>query len=102
MSDGAGACAGVCCTFCCLGGEAGLATWCNTQTFGAGGCPCCRNHVNGCCGSCCNDSFDEDAFDKKVRKDLENTRDPNAPADSSALQLAPSGDMKVPQSSPGK
>lgn len=32
----------------------------------------------GCCGSCCKASFDEDAFDAEVKKDMEKTRDPNA------------------------
>lgn len=35
----------------------------------------CRN---GCCG-CWSDSFNEDAFEKEVAKDMERVRDPNAP-----------------------
>lgn len=45
--------------------------------YGAGGC-CNSNSTAGCCGSCCK-GFDEDTFDAQVKKDLEKTRDPNAP-----------------------
>ncbi|RDB23763.1 hypothetical protein Hypma_009490 [Hypsizygus marmoreus] len=44
------------------------------DTFGAKCCSCCGSGQAGCCGSCCGDSFNEDAFDKQVKKDLAKTR----------------------------
>lgn len=46
-----------------------------TERYG-GGSGSGRNA--GCCDSCCRSSFDEDAFDAQVKRDLEKTRDPNA------------------------
>ncbi|TFK31501.1 hypothetical protein BDQ12DRAFT_129184 [Crucibulum laeve] len=94
MSD---ACGGCCIEFCglfCVAGTGMLGNWCDTTTYGVDGC-CNRNH-SGCCGSCCSDSFNEDAFDKQVQKDMEHTRDPNAPP---PQQPGPSQEMAVPTSS---
>ncbi|KAF9034691.1 hypothetical protein BDZ89DRAFT_1062419 [Hymenopellis radicata] len=45
------------------------------MAFGGGG----SNRQRGCCNPCCAKSFDEDAFDAAVAKDMQKTRDPNAP-----------------------
>ncbi|KAF7297465.1 hypothetical protein MIND_00980200 [Mycena indigotica] len=37
-----------------------FAPFCNTKSWGSGG----SNGVAGCCGSCCNRSFNEDSMDK--------------------------------------
>ncbi|KAF8884212.1 hypothetical protein CPB84DRAFT_172834 [Gymnopilus junonius] len=79
MSDGAGEACSFLCGGCCIVFFSALGSWSNTQAFGAGGC-CGKNRNAGCCGSCCSDSFNEDSFDAQIQKDLENTRDPNAPA----------------------
>lgn len=65
-----------------------------SEPFGSGrgstsGSGCC-----GCCGSCCSKSFDEDAFEEQVRKDLEKTRDPNAPVPVQQ-QMTPSSGMQA-------
>ena len=36
-----------------------------------GSCECSRNA--GCCGSCCDDSFNDDNFDDSFRQDMEKT-----------------------------
>ncbi|KAJ7735920.1 hypothetical protein B0H16DRAFT_1574735 [Mycena metata] len=36
-----------------------LEPWCNTKTYGASD----GNRLAGCCGSCCNKSFNEDSTD---------------------------------------
>ncbi|PPQ96073.1 hypothetical protein CVT26_004705 [Gymnopilus dilepis] len=97
MSDGTGDACAFICGGCCepplfhftfgrsLIQEAGtgivffsaLTSWSGTQALGANGC-CSKNRNAGCCGGCCSDKFDEDAFDAQVKKDLEKTRDPNA------------------------
>lgn len=42
----------------------------HTDAFGANGC-CNSNSTAGCCGSCCNKSFDEDRFDEQMKEDSE-------------------------------
>ncbi|KIM36140.1 hypothetical protein M413DRAFT_449347 [Hebeloma cylindrosporum] len=65
------------CGCCCVSIFSILNPWCTTTPYGAGGC-CNSNSTAGCCGSCCK-GFDEDVFDAQVKKDLEETRDPDAP-----------------------
>ncbi|EEB95972.1 hypothetical protein MPER_04975 [Moniliophthora perniciosa FA553] len=75
MADTAGGdCAALCCGACCLGIFSALAQWCNTpEPYGIRGCGCCDN-PKGCCGSCCDRSFNDDNFDEEVKKDMEKTR----------------------------
>ncbi|KAG5639733.1 hypothetical protein H0H81_000013 [Sphagnurus paluster] len=72
---------GGCCAICCF---SALQSWFNTKNWGAGGC-CNSNSTSGCCGSCCGDSFNEDAFDRAVQEDLEKTR----ATDTAALATQP-------------
>ncbi|CAK5271280.1 unnamed protein product, partial [Mycena citricolor] len=39
-----------------------LQPFCNTKQYGSGG----GNHVAGCCGSCFNNSFNEDKWDRRA------------------------------------
>jgi len=50
-----------------------LNPWCNTHAFGANGC-CNSNSTAGCCGSCCNKSFDEDRFDEQMEEDSKKSK----------------------------
>ncbi|KAJ7258054.1 hypothetical protein B0H12DRAFT_1322647 [Mycena haematopus] len=58
--------------------------WCNTKAFGGNS----GNHLAGCCGSCCNKSFNEDSLDKwdKERPEKTNSQQPgpSAPMEVSA------------------
>ncbi|KAF9476037.1 hypothetical protein BDN70DRAFT_882943 [Pholiota conissans] len=75
--DSGGDAMGFICGGCCLIIFSGLTAFCGTQKYGSGGCGS-GNRNAGCCNSCCRSSFDEDAFDAEVKKDMERTRDPNA------------------------
>ncbi|PBK63215.1 hypothetical protein ARMSODRAFT_546382 [Armillaria solidipes] len=67
--DGGDICASICCGACCIAGSSAL----NSYGSDSG------TSTSGCCGSCCDKSFNEDSFDEQVRRDMEVTRDPNAP-----------------------
>ncbi|KAM5533008.1 hypothetical protein V8D89_013350, partial [Ganoderma adspersum] len=47
-----------CCGVCCVACTGALESWCFTKSYGSGG----SGRQAGCCGSCCNKSFDEDEF----------------------------------------
>ncbi|KAJ7161094.1 hypothetical protein C8R46DRAFT_1106507 [Mycena filopes] len=47
-----------------------LAPWCNTKAFGSGD----SNRLAGCCGSCCNKSFNEDSADAWAKPQPETTQ----------------------------
>ncbi|KAF9045245.1 hypothetical protein BJ165DRAFT_1404466 [Panaeolus papilionaceus] len=78
-----------------LCGFGALTNWCTTGTWGSGG----SNNTAGCCGSCCNKSFDDDAFEEQVAKDMEKTRDPSAVVQSEQPTSSPA--MGAPGSSAG-
>lgn len=59
---------------------------CSSEAYGAKGC--CGNSNAGCCGSCCNSSFDEDAFDVQAQKDRKE-------AEGTDAQLAPQVQMSA-------
>jgi len=61
--------------------------------LGAGGC--CGRNSQGCCGSCCADSFNEDTFDEQVKKDMARIRAPDT--DLVAAQPKEGNDMTVSQ-----
>ncbi|TDL19504.1 hypothetical protein BD410DRAFT_792123 [Rickenella mellea] len=65
MSSG-DSCLAVCLAACCTACTASLESWCQFKSFG---CECCGS--GGCCGSCFNKSFGEDAFEEAERKDKE-------------------------------
>jgi len=68
-------------TFCCLCCSGSLETYCETKRFGAGGC--CSSDAPGsagCCGACCDKSFNEDVFDKQIKDSLARTRAADPPA----------------------
>jgi len=77
---------------CCLCITGALQAYCNTKAFGGNGCCGSGNTTAGCCGSCCDDSFNEDSFDKHMAK---------SGAEPKASQLAPAGEMTVPVSAGG-
>ncbi|KAJ7253062.1 hypothetical protein B0H12DRAFT_602972 [Mycena haematopus] len=56
-ADEAGA---VCCGICLLCGFGALSNWCNTGSCGGRG----GRHIAGCCGSCCDRSFNDDSMDR--------------------------------------
>ncbi|SJL10515.1 uncharacterized protein ARMOST_13901 [Armillaria ostoyae] len=58
-----------------VAGSSALSNWCMLNSYGSDS----GTSTSGCCGSCCDKSFNEDSFDEQVRSDLEATRDPNAP-----------------------
>ncbi|KAJ6463917.1 hypothetical protein C8R45DRAFT_503348 [Mycena sanguinolenta] len=64
MADEAGAaCCGICFTersFVVLCGFGALSNWCNTGSCGGRG----GRHIRGCCGWCCDRSFNDDSMDK--------------------------------------
>ncbi|KAF9530527.1 hypothetical protein CPB83DRAFT_850474 [Crepidotus variabilis] len=66
---------GGCCGFCCIAIAGALSSWFNMKPYGSKS----GSSSSGCCGCCCRKSFDEDAFEEEVRRDMEKTRDPNAP-----------------------
>ncbi|TDL19503.1 hypothetical protein BD410DRAFT_792122 [Rickenella mellea] len=59
-------CMAICIAACCTACTASLENWCQFKSFG---CECCSNA--GCCGSCLNKSFGEDASEEAERKDKE-------------------------------
>ncbi|KAG7442895.1 uncharacterized protein BT62DRAFT_362783 [Guyanagaster necrorhizus] len=82
MADGGGdICASICCGLCCMAGSSALSNWCMLKSYGSG-----SGTSTGCCGSCCDKSFNDDSFDEQVRKDMEATRDPNAPSLTEQMQ----------------
>ncbi|KAJ7337353.1 hypothetical protein DFH08DRAFT_964353 [Mycena albidolilacea] len=82
MADEAGA---ACCGICLLCGFGALSTWCNMNAFGGRG-----GRHTGCCGRCCNDSFNEDSMDRwdKDRAELRETAQPEGTA---PMAIPPSG-----------
>ncbi|KAG6860612.1 hypothetical protein C0995_009366 [Termitomyces sp. Mi166 len=68
--------------------------------WGSNGC-CNGNRQAGCCNSCCGDSFDEDAFDKEVKKDMEKTRASTSADDKPATTEQPTSGqaMTIPTTS---
>ncbi|TFL03867.1 hypothetical protein BDV98DRAFT_563197 [Pterulicium gracile] len=65
-------CCASCCGLCAIFTSTSLGVWCNQNAFGSRGCGGNR----GCCGSCCDESFDEDVFDRELRKDMAKTQAP--------------------------
>ncbi|KAF8196294.1 hypothetical protein K438DRAFT_1760458 [Mycena galopus ATCC 62051] len=62
-----------CCGCCAICIYSALEPWCNTKAFGGGD----SNHQAGCCGWCCNKSFNEDSMDKWDKApQKENTQQP--------------------------
>ncbi|KAJ7832290.1 hypothetical protein B0H13DRAFT_1654265, partial [Mycena leptocephala] len=59
-----------------------LEPWCNTKAYGGSG----GNHIAGCCGSCCNKSFNEDSMDKWDKAGVQTEKS----------QPGPSEPMKIP------
>ncbi|EFI27494.1 hypothetical protein CC1G_15529 [Coprinopsis cinerea okayama7 len=79
MSDAdCGACCAQCCGIFALCSFAACAPFMNTVTCGANGC-CNSNTTAGCCNSCFSSKFNEDNFEAELQRDMEKTRDPNAP-----------------------
>ncbi|KIY70225.1 hypothetical protein CYLTODRAFT_419956 [Cylindrobasidium torrendii FP15055 ss-10] len=78
-AEGGSVVGGLCAIFCI----SNLAVWCNTKSYGDGG-----NSTAGCCGPCCNKSFDEDGFDAAVKKDADRNRDSNTPMKPSEPMVA--------------
>ncbi|KAF8842828.1 hypothetical protein BDN67DRAFT_965251, partial [Paxillus ammoniavirescens] len=77
---------------CCICITTALQTWCNLHAFGAN-VRCCGGQ-QGCCGCCCDSSFNEDDFDERMKKErARKERDNNEPVDS---QPAPTQGMSVP------
>jgi len=79
------------CGFCCICCSASLTSYCNTKNAGADGC-CGRSSYAGCCGGCCNESFNEDSFDQQVKKDLARTK-----ADPPLAQPQPVHEQPMPR-----
>ncbi|KAJ6588377.1 hypothetical protein B0H19DRAFT_1248047 [Mycena capillaripes] len=73
--------AAACCGLCCLCGTGALGTWCNMNAFGGRG-----GRSVGCCGSCCNKSFNEDSMDK-WEKDRANLREKSQPAPTEPMTI---------------
>ncbi|KAG8216042.1 hypothetical protein J3R82DRAFT_8039 [Butyriboletus roseoflavus] len=53
-----------CCGLCAY---SALANWCIIHPFGAD--VRCGGGPRGCCGSCCDSSFNEDNFDERMKKE---------------------------------
>ncbi|KAK0220888.1 hypothetical protein EDD85DRAFT_265768 [Armillaria nabsnona] len=88
MDGGGDICASICCGACCIAGCSALSNWCMLNSYGSGS----GTSTSGCCGSCCDKSFNEDSFDEQVRRDMEATRDSNAPRPE---QMQPAEKMTV-------
>ncbi|PBK81402.1 hypothetical protein ARMGADRAFT_948250 [Armillaria gallica] len=80
MDGGGDICASICCGACCM--------FSFSWYYGSGS----GTSTSGCCGSCCDKSFNEDSFDEQVRRDMEATRDPNAPRPE---QMQPAEKMSI-------
>ncbi|KAJ7130228.1 hypothetical protein C8R44DRAFT_731783 [Mycena epipterygia] len=78
--------AAACCGLCCFCGFGALESWCDLNAYGGRG----GRHITGCCGSCCNRSFNEDSMD---RWDKDKAQLREKPADS---QPEPSPPMSIP------
>ncbi|OJA14260.1 hypothetical protein AZE42_06867 [Rhizopogon vesiculosus] len=87
MSD-AGNCLTVLCGGCCAIFTSALQTWCNINAFGANA-RCCGG-PQGCCGSCCQGSLDEDNFDEQLKRETERTKATSQPVET---QPGPSDNM---------
>ena len=65
------------------------------ETYGANGC-CGRNKIAGCCGSCCDDSFNDDSLEKHLTKSgAAITCQPSHPKEMTAVSTSTGGDTKV-------
>ncbi|KAJ7075113.1 hypothetical protein B0H15DRAFT_867908 [Mycena belliarum] len=85
-----------CCGICCLCGFSALSSWCNMGSYGGRG----GRRLNGCCGSCCNDSFNEDSMDR-WDKDKANLRtETSQPAPSESMKITQPSAEPVPTSTP--
>ncbi|KAJ6570902.1 hypothetical protein DFH09DRAFT_1362528 [Mycena vulgaris] len=73
-----------CCGLCAICGFSALSNWCNLHAYGG------NSKINGCCGSCCNKSFNDDSTDKWAND--------KAQARTERSQPAPSEPMKIPSS----
>ncbi|KAK0205406.1 hypothetical protein DFS33DRAFT_1383315 [Desarmillaria ectypa] len=94
MADGGGdICASICCGLCCVACSSALSNWCMLKSYGSGS----GTSTSGCCGSCCDKSFNEDSFDEQVRRDMEATRDPNAPTRPEQMQPAQKMTIAAPK-----
>ncbi|KAH7928330.1 hypothetical protein BV22DRAFT_1030820 [Leucogyrophana mollusca] len=87
----ADSCLGALCGGCCLVLGSALTTWCNLNAFGAN-VNCCSQR--GCCGCCCQSSFDDDNFDEQMKREMERTQQdrPVKPVDT---QPVPSQNMSA-------
>ncbi|KAH7882950.1 hypothetical protein F5I97DRAFT_153857 [Phlebopus sp. FC_14] len=61
------------CGCCALFITSSLEAWCNLHAFGAD-IKCCGGQ-RGCCGRCCDSSFDKDDFDERIKKHQERQRE---------------------------
>ncbi|KAF7366689.1 hypothetical protein MSAN_00927000 [Mycena sanguinolenta] len=93
-ADEAGA---ACCGLCLLCGFGALSNWCNTGSCsGRGG-----RHIAGCCGWCCDRSFDEDKWERdKAELRTEQAQpaptEPMSLASSEPLLSEPTNPMMAP------
>ncbi|KAF7308118.1 hypothetical protein MKEN_01174400 [Mycena kentingensis (nom. inval.)] len=85
----AGAGAGGCCAICFY---SIFAPFCDTKAYGSGD----SNDVAGCCGSCCNKSFNEDSADQWAKDKGEEG------SGASEKQPEPTAQMAVPASAEEK
>ncbi|KAJ7055276.1 hypothetical protein C8F01DRAFT_463892, partial [Mycena amicta] len=79
-----GAEAGGCCAIVLY---SALGPWCDTKAFGSGG----SNRQAGCCGSCCNKSFNEDSTDKWDLK-KEGEEEKTQPAPTQPMSISPAAE----------
>ncbi|KAF9450025.1 hypothetical protein P691DRAFT_811266 [Macrolepiota fuliginosa MF-IS2] len=92
MSDPLMECCSGFCGICCVAISSTISQWSSTSRAGSTGLCCCGSRYAGCCGSCCNDRFNEDNFEDQVRNDMAKTRDPNVPVE----QPKASPEMAIP------
>ncbi|KAJ7481537.1 hypothetical protein FB451DRAFT_1394185 [Mycena latifolia] len=76
-----------CCGICCLCGFSAISSWCDQTAYGGRG----GRRINGCCGSCCNKSFNEDSMDRWDQD--------KAKLRTEKSQPGPSEPMKIPEPS---
>ncbi|KAF8128705.1 hypothetical protein EV363DRAFT_1221404 [Boletus edulis] len=80
-----------CCGLCVY---SALEAWCILHPFGA---RCCGSGPRGCCGSCCDNSFNEDNFDEQLKKAQAKNSANTEPVDS---QPTPSQGMSTATGDP--
>jgi len=66
--DAAGSADAGCCAAICIAITTSLESWCNLKAFGGTSNGSCCGGPRGCCGSCFEKSFEEDAFQAAERK----------------------------------